>query len=86
MKKVVVTIPYAVFNIEEFVRRCESPRVKDKSGYQKALDAFHKYFIRLQNGFVVFNEKYLKAIIDKIDSIEDVKKVVEKISLELAGE
>ncbi len=85
-KKAVVTIPYAVFNIEEFERRCESPRVKDKSGYQKALDAFHKYFIRLQNGFVVFNENYLKAIIDEIDSIECVKKVVEKISLELAGE
>lgn len=85
-KKTVVTIPYAVFNIEEFERRCESRRVKDKSGYRKALDSFHKYFIRFQNGFVVFNENYVKAIIDNINSIEAVRKTVEKISLELSGE
>ncbi len=85
-KKTVVTIPYAVFNIEEFERRCESPRVKDKGGYQKALASFHKYFIRLKNGFVVFNENYLKRIIDNINSIEKVRKTVGKISLELSGE
>ncbi len=85
-KKTVVTIPYAVFNIEEFERRCESPRVKDKTGYRKALNSFHKYFIRLQNGFVVFNENYLRPIIDSIDDIEAVKRTVKKISLELSGE
>ena len=85
-KKTVVTIPYAVFNIEEFERRCESPRVKDKRGYQKALSSFYKYFIRLQNGFVVFNENYIKSIIDNVDNIEAVKKAIEKISLELSGE
>lgn len=85
-KKKVVTIPYAVFNIEEFERRCESPRVKDKSGYRKALVSFHKYFIRLKNGFVVFNENYIRMIIDNIDDIEAVKRTVKKISLELSGE
>lgn len=85
-KKAVVTIPYAVFNIEEFERKCESPRVKDKSGYRKALASFRKYFIRLQNGFVVFNENYLKLLIDNIDNIEAVRKTVKKISLELSGE
>lgn len=85
-KKTVVTIPYAVFNVEEFERRCKSRRVKDKTGYRKALDSFHKYFIRLQNGFVVFNENYLKPIIDNIDNIEAVRKTVKKISLELSGE
>jgi hypothetical protein len=85
-KKTVVTIPYAVFNVEEFERRCESPRVKDKTGYRKALDSFYKYFIRLQNGFVIFNENYLKPIIDNIENIEKVRKTVEKISLELSGE
>jgi len=85
-KKTVVTIPYAVFNVEEFERKCKSPRVKDKTGYRKALDSFYKYFIRLQNGFVVFNGNYLKPIIDNIDNIEDVKKIVKEISLELSGE
>ena len=85
-KKTVVTIPYAVFNVEEFEKRSQSSRVKDKMGYRKALDSFHKYFIRLQNGFIVFKEKYLKLIIEKIDNIEEVRKAVKKISLELSGE
>ncbi len=85
-KKTVVTIPYAVFNIEEFEKRIQSHRVKDKTGYQKTLDSFHKYFTLLQNGFVVFNENYLKQIIDNIEDIEKVRKTVEKISLELSGE
>lgn len=86
VKKTVVAIPYAVFNIEEFKRRSKSFRVKDKTGYQKALASFHKYFILLQNGFVVFNENYLKPIVDNITNIEEVRKTVEKISLELSGE
>ena len=76
-KKIIIL--YTVFDIPEFERLSESPRVKDKQGYKKALDAFHKYFILLQNGFVVFKEDYVKPIIDKIYSHEEVKKVVEKI-------
>lgn len=87
-KKKIVTIPYAVFNVEEFERRLESPRVKDKdkTGYRKALDSFRKYFIRLQNGFIVFSENYTKPILDNIDSIEKVKTVVSQIISELSGE
>lgn len=85
-KKTVVTIPYAVFDLEEFQKRCQSPRVKDKNGYQKALDSFNKYFVRLQNGFIVFKEDYLKLIIENIDNIDKVREVVKKISLELSGE
>ena len=85
-KKTLITIPYAVFNIEEFERLANSPRVKDKTGYQKALQSFHKYFIRLKNGFVVFHENYLKPIIDSIDDIEAVEKTVKRISLKLSGE
>ncbi len=84
-KKSVVTIPYAVFNIEDFEKKCESPRVKDKEGYRKALSSFRKYFLRLENGFVVFSEDYLNPIIKSIDNIENVKKVVEKISADLSG-
>lgn len=84
-KKTLITIPYAVFNIKEFERLAKSPRVRDKMGYQKALEAFNKYFTLLQNGFVVFQENYLKPIIDNIDHIEKVKEAVEQISLELSG-
>lgn len=86
-KKSLVTIPYAVFNLEDFERKIKSPRIKDKVKqiYQNSLQAFKKYFIRLNNGFVVFNEDYLKAIIENISDIEKVKKTIEKISNELAG-
>lgn len=86
-KKSLVTIPYAVFNLEDFERKIKSPRIKDKvkQSYQNSLQAFKKYFIRLNNGFVVFNEDYLKAIIENISNIEEMKKVIEKISKELAG-
>jgi hypothetical protein len=85
-KKKVVTIPYAVFNLDELKRRCESPRVKDKNGYKRALSSFQKYFDRLRNGFIVFREEYLKPIIENINSIEEVRRAVRKISSELSGE
>lgn len=85
-KKNIITIPYAVFNLEEFQQRLTSPRVKDKTGYQKSLNSFNKYFIRLNNGFIVFKEDYLKPVIDNITNIEKVKEVVNKISIELSGE
>ncbi|ACI20194.1 TaqI family restriction endonuclease [Thermodesulfovibrio yellowstonii] len=84
-KKSLITIPYAVFNLEDFERKIGSKRVKDKTGYQNSLEAFKKYFIRLNNGFVVFHENYLRTIIENISDIEKLKKVVEEISRELAG-
>ncbi|HGJ63971.1 TPA: TaqI family restriction endonuclease [bacterium] len=84
-KSRVVTIPYAVFDVKEFQRLSLSPRVRDQSGYQKALSSFNKYFLQLNNGFVVFKEDYLKLIIDNITDIGKVKSVIENISLELAG-
>lgn len=86
VKKSVITVPYAVFNLEEFERKSQSPRVKNKGGYKKALEAFKRYFIRLKNGFVVFHENYLNLIIDNIDDIEKVRKIVTQISMELSGE
>ncbi|MFQ3675691.1 MAG: TaqI family restriction endonuclease [Endomicrobiia bacterium] len=85
-KKNIITIPYAVFNLEEFQQRLTSPRVKDKTDYQKALDSFNKYFRCLKNGFIVFKEDYIIPIIANITNIEKVKEVVNKILLELAGE
>lgn len=68
-KKTIITIPYTVYNIEEFKKRMKSPRVKDESKivYKKILESFYKYFEQLKNGFVVFKEHYLERIIDSID-------------------
>lgn len=84
-RKSLIPIPYAVFNIEEFEKLINSSRVKDKTGYQKSLQAFKRYFIRLKNGFVVFHENYLESIIDNIDSIDKLRRVIEQISVELSG-
>lgn len=87
-RKSLIIIPYAVFNIEEFENKIKSPRVKDKTGYQKSLQAFRKYFIRLNNGFVVFHENYLRAIIENIENIDNIEKmqrILEGISKELSG-
>jgi hypothetical protein len=85
-KKTVVTIPYVVWNPDELKEKIQNPRTRIKNTYQKMVDSFEKYFIKLPNGFVVFNENYLKPIIDSIDNIEAVRKAVKKISLELSGE
>jgi hypothetical protein len=81
-----ITIPYAVFNIDDYQRKCQSDRVKDKAGYKKALDSFHKYFICLKNGFVVFNDHYLELIVENIDDIKKLRRAIKNISLELSGE
>lgn len=85
-KKTVVTIPYVVWNPDELKEKIQNPRTRIKDTYQKMVDSFEKYFIKLHNGFVVFNVNYLKRIIDNIDDIEEVRKTVKEISLELSGE
>jgi hypothetical protein len=85
-KKKVITIPYVVWNPDELKKKIQNPRTRIKETYQRMVDSFEKYFIKLENGFVVFNESYLKPIIDNIDNIEGVRKAVKKISLELSGE
>lgn len=85
-KESLITIPYAVFDIEKFQKLIRSPRVKDKHGYEKSLKAFHKYFIKLENGFVVFNENYVKTIIDNINDITRLRSIIENIARELSGE
>ena len=87
-RKTLVKIPYAVFNVAEFERKIGSSRVteRNKISYQNSLNAFYKYFIRLTNGFVVFSDNYLKIIIDHINDIENMKKAIDQIYLELSGE
>lgn len=85
-KEAVVAVPYVVWDPDELKKKIQNPRTRIKNTYQKMVDSFDKYFIKLQNGFVVFNENYLKPIIDNMDNIEAVRKAVKKISLELSGE
>jgi len=88
VKERLITIPYAVFNIEEFKRKSKSPRVSpnNRRKYERSLETFYKYFVLLKNGFVVFSEYYLNTIMKNIHSIENLKRTSKQISLELAGE
>lgn len=74
-----VTVPYLVVDKQELKRKIESKRVKEenKKHYEKLLEIFDKYFIQMENGFIVFKEDYLKVI---IDNINDITKIKEKIS------
>ena len=86
-KKRVITIPYAVFPLEEYKRKAESSRIeKSRIAYKNALEAFYKYFISLDNGFVVFHENYLSPIIDNINDYEKINEIVKHIILEFSGE
>jgi len=87
-KKKKITIPYAVFNINEFKRKSRSSSVKqdNRRKYKKAIEAFFKYFKILPNGFVVFNEYYVSEIVKNIHDAQALKVIVDKILLELSGE
>lgn len=84
-KRKIVSIPYAVFNIEELDKRLKNSRTRKKETYEGMLRAFNKYFEVLRNGFVVFKEAYIERIVENIDDSETLKAVGEKISSELRG-
>ena len=83
-----IIVPYAVFNIGEFIRKAGSPRVTPASrrAYRKSVEAFHKYFVYLDNGFVVFGENYAEMIVDNINNTEGLIKAIKIMGKELSGE
>ncbi len=83
-----IRIPYAVFNLDEYERKCNSSRVSppNRASYRNALQAFHKYFLVLKNGFVVFNEYYLDQVVSNLSNPEKLKTLVVRLLAELSGE
>jgi hypothetical protein len=84
-KMKIIQVPYAVFNVEEFQKKIQSPRTKNREKYRKLLQAFEKYFDVLENGFVVFKESYVKIIVENIENPEILQKEIDKILKELEG-
>ncbi len=78
---IIVEIPYLVIDIEELKNKLTNPRIKDstKIKYKNILDIFNKNFIRLNNGFVIFREEYLKYIrrlmLEKLKTAEKGSKI-----------
>ncbi|MBC7327581.1 TaqI family restriction endonuclease [bacterium] len=85
-KRRIIPIPYAVFNLEELNRRLRSERTKNKEKIKKMLNAFNKYFLVLQNGFVVFKESYIEKIVEHMGDYYKLKEIVYQVYLELLGE
>jgi hypothetical protein len=84
-KMKIIQVPYAVFDIEEFQKKIQSPRTRNKEKYRKLLQAFEKYFDVLENGFVVFKESYAKMIVENLEDQEKLEKAINKILKELGG-
>lgn len=78
---IVVEVPYLVIDIDELRNKIANPRVGEstKIRFKNALDIFNKNFIKLDNGFVIFKEEYLKhiqkVILEKLKTIEKGKKI-----------
>jgi len=83
-----IRIPYAVFNVGEYERKSCSSRVSPSSRieYRSALQAFHKYFVLLKNGFVVFSEYYVDQVVRNLDDPDKLKTMIERLLTELSGE
>lgn len=87
-KKGKIIIPYAVFRVDEIERLSKSTRVSqiNREKYKKSLKSFHKYFVFLRNGFVVFADDYISEIVKNIGDAEKMKEAIDRISLKLSGE
>lgn len=87
-KRKEVIIPYPVYNLQEYERKAQSPRVSPaaRAAYHNALRAFHKYFECLPNGFVVFGERLVEQIVRNADDFEKLRATVEGLQNELRGE
>lgn len=84
----VISIPYPVYDMEDIKRKTESRRVRpeNREAYKRTLKSFYKYCNILDNGFVIFGENYIASIVENIDNVNELKKVVGQIALELSGE
>lgn len=78
---VVVEVPYLVIDTDELKGRIDNPRVKEntKDKLRHALDVFNENFTKLDNGFVIFKEEYLKHIrnvmLEKLKTAEKGNKI-----------
>ena len=78
---IVVEVPYLVIDIDELNKKITNPRVREdtKIRYKNALEVFSRNFIKLSNGFVIFQEEYLKhirkTILEKLKIFEKGKKI-----------
>lgn len=83
-----IRIPYAVFDIDEYERLSQSQRVSpsNRRNYHNALQAFHKYFVLLNNGFVVFSEYYVDQVARNLDDPDKLKTMIKRLLTELSGE
>lgn len=83
-----ITIPYAVYNIDEYKRLSVSPRVSEisKRKYRNAIQAFDRYFVTLKNGFVVFSEFYVMQIVANLDNSYQLQATINALRREIADE
>lgn len=74
-----VIIPYPVWDFQDLETKIKNPQTRKKQMYQKMLESFKKYFVLLNNGFVVFSEEYLLKIISNINDVNTLKITVKNL-------
>jgi len=78
---IIVEVPYLVIDKNEIKRKIENSRIKEENRktYENLLRAFEENFIQLENGFVIFKEKYLEhirnIILEKLNTVKKGEKI-----------
>jgi len=78
---IIVEAPYLVIDIDEIENKIANSKVGEskKNEYINLLRIFEENFSKLENGFIIFNEKYLnhvrEVILDKLKVTEKGEKI-----------
>jgi len=82
-----INIPYPVFNLKEYERKSKSLRVsyENRKKYQNILKAFYKYYLVLNNGFVVFGDNFVEGIVKNLDNLEKLHEFINKVLAGFSG-
>lgn len=76
---IVVEVPYLVIDVDELRNKITNSRAREsiKNKCKEILDIFNMNFTKLDNGFVIFKEEYLKhirkVILEKLKAVEKGK-------------
>lgn len=81
----IISVPYSIENPEDLDRKAKNPRARASEKHAARGAAHRKYFKRLQNGFVVFSEEYVKGIATHLGKDQNLVSFLGKVRRELEG-
>lgn len=82
----VINIPYPVWDLEYLENHSYPGSSRVWQRHANQLIAFAKHYKRLRNGFVVFGEDFIEAVVTKVDNPEALRDYISHIVRELSGQ